>query len=566
MRDSNYWAKIYRTRVSRRQALGTAAIGAAGVVSSGLVGCGDDDGDASEPTAAGTATTPTTTAPTGSASPTSTVTPRAGGTLRFPWYTEAPDLDPHRQRSLPLLDATIPIYSGLMSVKGTLNKEQIPVTEAVPDIATSWEQPDELTYTFAIRSDAKFENDTVVTPDDVKYSLQRIGTDDPTFARRTLMLGVDTIEIPDAKTIKIRLKKPNGGFFNQLLAPFTRILSRTWVEAGHDPRKETMGSGPFRLKQFDRGVRAVFTKSPSYYEANLPYLDSIEYLSQRDTAARVAAFRSRQADLIGSLTIYPVDVKSLKSSNPDAVIQRYLDGNLSFIGLNWARPPFDDVRVRQAIAYALDQDEILATIGVWAGDGVRQGFLPAAFPEWTVPQEEFAWAKPDQAEAKRLLTAAGHPDGFETSIIVGSMYPFMLDSSQAMAAQLRKVGIKLNIDVREYADFHAARTSMKYDMLWIPLGANIDPEEYFGGWYRPEVSAPIPRMAELMGKQAAATDKAKRIEVFKELQRYLGDELPVIPFMWGASYNAWQPYVKGFSPLPILSRMTPLKHTWLDKA
>lgn len=562
MRDSSYWAKIHRTRMSRRHVLGTATAGALGIVGSSLVGCGDDD-DGSTPTDTAAATTATT--PTGSTAATSTATPRAGGTLRFPWYTEPPDLDPHRLRGLAQLDVNNLVYSGLMSIKGTLDKDGIPITEAAPDLAVSWEQPDEFTYTFTIRTNAKFANDTKVTPDDIKYSLQRISTDDPSFDRRGLMSIVQAIDIPDDKTLTIRLAAPNGGFFNQLLAPFTRILSRAWVEGGHDPRTETMGSGPFRLEQYDRGVRATFKRSPDYYESGLPYLENVEYLPQRDAAARLAAFRSGQADLVGSLTLYPVDQKSLQSSNPDAVIQRYLDGNLSFFGLNWARPPFNDPRVRQALAYALDQDEILATIGVWAGDGVRQGFLPVAFREWAVPQDEFAWAKPDQVEAKRLLAAAGHPDGFETSIVVGSMYPFMLDSSQAMAAQLRKVGIKLNIDVREYADFHAARTAMDYDTFWIPLGANIDPEEYFAGWYRPKVSAPIPQLDQLLDKQRAATDESNRIEVFKELQRYLGEELPVIPFMWGASYNAWQPYVKGFSPLPILARTQPVKHTWLDK-
>lgn len=564
MSTENYWMRVQQQRIRRRKLLGAAGVGIAGLAGGVVVGCGgDDDDDGITPTATPEATLTTTPGTTPAATPTEG--PKAGGTLRFPLWSEPPNLDPHRLRSLPLLDFTLLIYSGLLNIEGRLDDEGVPVTEAAPDIATEWEQPDDTSYLFRIRPGVTFHDGSALTAEDVKASLERIGTDDPAFDRRVLMQVIDTVDLPEDDLVRIQLHERNGGFFNQLMAPFTRILSQAWLGAGHDPQTETMGSGPFVLDGYERGVRATFSKNAGYYIQDWPYLDGVEYLPQRDSSARVSAFRSDQADLIGSMTLFPAQVESVASSKPDAVIQRYLDGNLGLLGLNWARPPFDDERVRRAIAYALDFEEILATIGVWAGDGVLQGFIPPTFSGWAVPQSEFDWSRRDVAAAKALLESADLGEGFETQIVVTSVYPWAMDSSQTIAAHLKDIGIDVSIDVQEYADFHAARTSMDFDMMWISLGANIDPEEYITAWYRPAASSPLPQLEDLLDAQRVAVDEGARMQAFHELQRHLGDTVPVIPLVWGASYNAWQPYVRGFHPLPILSRMMPVKYTWFDK-
>ncbi len=221
-------------------------------------------------------------------------------------------IDPHLETWAAALQVIHQTYNALLK----FNHDG---TKILPDLAESWEQKDDLTYSFRLRQGVKFHNVAPVngrelTSEDVKYSIERQMTDQPgKFQHAYFFLGkLASIQTPDKYTIVFKTKEPYAPFLNYIASPWTVIVAREAVEKHGDLQRHAIGTGPFIMQEYRREQEAVFVKNPAYFKKGLPYLDEVRLQYVIDPVAATAAFRGQQTDI--SLLEF-ADVPSIKASN-----------------------------------------------------------------------------------------------------------------------------------------------------------------------------------------------------------------------------------------------------------
>jgi peptide/nickel transport system substrate-binding protein len=298
---------------------------------------------------------PTSVAAAKTAAPTPTQAPKAkaaakpGGMLRIGGERDVGDLDPHTSRIGWDINIMQNVYSGLVRA-GTDILPQ-------PDLATRWEFKTPKRLEFTLRQGVKFHNGREVIGEDVKFSLERILDPKVPAAYASTIATIDSIETPSKYLVVLNLKRPDAAIVANLSLPAMAIVAKEAVKPMPvGLKEEMMGSGPYMFKEHIKGQRLVLVKNPNYYEKGKPLLDQIHFIPLIDETARTNALRSGQVDFIE-----PVPPKDVNALRRDSRIVVTGGPNLSFvaISLNTSKKPFDDSRVRRALAYAIDRKEMV---------------------------------------------------------------------------------------------------------------------------------------------------------------------------------------------------------------
>ena len=402
--------------------------------------------------------------------PPSTKTAKKGGTLARASAWDPPVLDPRHTQSVGLYQFAGLVHNRL--VRYPFSDESGNPTDMTlkGDLAESWQgSPDARMWTFKIRKGVKWQNvaplnGRELTAADVKYCYEayaKEGVQSFTFQE------IEGMEMPDKHTLRIHLKSPNTLFPQNLAEPVAVIFSREVLEEDGDLKKRMIGTGPYIMKEHTRKVRVVLQRNPDYYDAGRPYIDQYTILSTPDAATRLAAFRTGQSDIIWLAS--PSEVETVRKTNPAAVVQSYHNTLAPFgVALAQDRPPFNDVRVRRAISMAIDRQRQVET--VFEGHGIPGWGVPWIYVQDTMPTAKdlgpYWQYKP--AEAKKLLTEAGHGKGFETTLFYYEYFPQMTSQVQLVQQDLKK---NLNIDVKisklDYTTYYGRYVEGKWDgMSW----------------------------------------------------------------------------------------------------
>jgi peptide/nickel transport system substrate-binding protein len=278
---------------------------------------------------------------------------------------------------------------------------------------------------------------------------------------------IEGIEAPDKYTVRLHLNAPNALLPQNLAEPTAVLFAREVLEQDGDLKKRLIGTGPYILKEHTRKVRVVLQRNPDYFDKARPYVDEYTILSTPDAATRMAAFRTGQSDILWLAS--PSEVETVRRTNPTIVTQGY-HNTLAPFGLALAqdRPPFNDVRVRRAISMAIDRQKQMDT--VFEGHGIPGWGVPYLYYQDRMPtlSQLGPWWQYRPAEAKKLLTEAGHGKGFETSLFYYEYFPQMSSQVQLVQQDLRK---NLNIDVKitklDYTTYYGRYVDNKWDgMAW----------------------------------------------------------------------------------------------------
>ena len=325
------------------------------------------------------------------------------------------------------------------------------------DLAESWTQPNETTYVFKLRRGVRWHpkppvNGRELTADDVVYSVERF-LQVKGNANAYMLRAVDKVEAVDRHTVRFTLKEPFAWFLDMLANPLAvAIVAKECVEKFGDLKKPeaVVGTGPWMLDSYRPNVGMTFVRHPQYFVPGLPHIDRVELFVDEDNASRMAAFLTGKYDLGWEYqaTINRTDwvqIKdTLKQRRPNLRTLEFPSNVMPHVSMRTDQPPFNDVRVRQAMSLALDRPAIIDS--VYEGVGVVNPPVPAALREWTLPIDQLGegarYYKHDPAEAKRLLAAAGHPNGFPMSLCFtdyGSTVA--VDYAQLVVKNLREVGI-----------------------------------------------------------------------------------------------------------------------------
>lgn len=519
-----YWDLKSR---SRRRFLGAAALGVAGASAAAVVGCGSDSkAPATKAVSSRAASAAATAAASGIAS-TTTPTPQAGGTFTT-WDQGVQINNPDIQQTTSSGTQALAQYvqDGLMM----LDEEKSGQFTLKPQLVTSWEQADPTTLVLKVRDGVKFANvaplnGRALTADDVVYSLKRMATATASFPRHNWFKDVASWEATDPTTVKITTKQPVAALTYFLAHPWTTVIAKEQVDQDGGQLKTLMGSGPYILDSLNVGNQAVFKRNPDYWDQGRPLLDSWKFISLTDQSARMAAFKSGQVDY----TDVPKDVLStFAGQNPSAKQMVSPLVGIYLIGFNNRRAPYSDVRVRQAIASAVDIDGWIDVI--LGGDGLRTGPMAAAFPKWAIPREKLPYLTPDLKKAKDLLQAAGVPDGFKLNTITFGTQPSWVNQAVQMQQDLAQIGIEVTIERLSAADYQT-RLFAKHDFDVVNGGdyAAGDPSEladrYSSSGATNWAGYANATVDKLFTQQASTLDATERQDLVTQLQMTMMEDV-----------------------------------------
>jgi len=286
--------------------------------------------------------------------------PKRGGVVRIA-DREAPNLDPHLSISFLTHSWANMIYSQLVRYPHGPEQKHPADFSIVPDLAEKWEYKSPTVIEFTLRKGVKFHNKPPVngrevTAEDVKYSIERFMAKSGFRARFEV---VQSINVVDRYTLRVTLKEPSAPFLNHLAAStFVAILPREVEEKFKDfNRPEAMiGSGPFMLKSYQKGVQIAFERNPDYHVKGQPYLDGVVIEITPESSTRLSLLRAGKVDL-GHMWgfMVPEEAKSLKQTNPEMVQTPTMILGSGILYFRTDQPPFNDVRVRRAISLAIDR-------------------------------------------------------------------------------------------------------------------------------------------------------------------------------------------------------------------
>jgi peptide/nickel transport system substrate-binding protein len=585
-------------RLTRRAALRMAGLGSLGLAL--LTACGQQapaakpaepakPAEAAKPAAPAAApAAPATTAPAAQQAPAQkpaeaakpAVTPKDGGTFRAHLFTEdPPTLDPYLNVSFRCQEFAAFFYSRLlMSKKGPGIPAQAYIMEG--DLAESWKvSPDGLTYTFNLRPDAKWHNvapmnGRPVTGADIAWSFERFMKVSP---QKTTFDIVADVGVPNEKTVEFKLKEAYAPFEAAIGAPIFWIMPKEVIEADTDASKRVVGSGPFVFDKFDKGIAFNGKKNKDYYRKGEPHIDEVVGLIIPDTATQMAGLRGKELDF---LQVAQQDLDSLKKTNPEIQLVEWEYLYIPFVYWRLDQPPFNDVRVRQAVSMALDRDEMINV--VYNGRGNWNNAVPWALSEW--------WLDPrgpdmgpnaknfkfDPAEAKKLLAAAGFADGLKVDMIATPGYGQIFNQQiELVAAQMKKSGIEATIKMQEYAAYIGTTFRGQFpsgNTLVFGLETPFtEPHDFLFNMYHPKgtrnhAGVNDAKLNEMIEKQARTVDKADRKKQIFEIQRYLGEQMYYPPNAASMRSAGLAPNVRDFYPRSdygLGAEITP--KLWLDK-
>jgi len=355
-------------------------------------------------------------------------------------------LDPHRAATTQDKASIGWMFNGLVRFKpGSMDPEQIE-----PDLAEKWEaSPDQLTWTFHLRKGVQCNSGFgELTSEDVVYSLKR-AADPKTSAFSSDYTDMTDVSAIDPYTVQIKFSKHQPSVLG-LLTNYQggNIVCKKAVEKlGEDFRTKAAGTGPFAIAEYNPTQSITLVANKKYFRG-APKIDKIVYRYIQSDASRDLAYSSGEIDLIYGRQDQ-VWVERMKSQ-PHTIVDVFGPGELSSIYLNTTSKPLDDIRVREAIAYAVDRAELVKFKGALtarpAVSVVPHGYLGT--------DEQAPLLPYDVAKAKQLLTEAGYPNGVTVKAIQTQL-PTMLNTMQIVQAELKKAGIDLQLEVVDHPTFHA---------------------------------------------------------------------------------------------------------------
>ncbi|WP_037029185.1 ABC transporter substrate-binding protein [Psychrilyobacter atlanticus] len=445
-------------------------------------------------------------------------------------------LDPHKALAAGTYEVMFNVFEGLLK----------PTHEGklIPAVAESFKiSKDNLTYTFKLRDGIKFHNGRDVQVEDIIFSLTRIGGDfSGNSVVRDLAKNIKNIKKIDNNTVAIELKKVDGTILSKFT---TAIIPRDVVDIEQTP----IGTGPFKFIEYLPGQKLVMEKFSDYWIKGVPSIDKVEFSIIKDEQSSILSLQRGEIDL------YPrmgsTHISTLENTNNIIVTEQNL---MQILSLNNKVKPFDDLRVRQAIAYAIDSEEIIDTLDAGLGKAIGTNMSPVMKNYYNIETE--GTYTHNIEKAKELLKEAGYENGFEFTLSLPTNYRFHADTGVIISEQLKKVGIKANLVEVEWGtwlkDIYAGR---KYEGTIIALDGKIEPYDilnrYISNHRRNFMNYESKEYDAVMEKITQITDEKIKTELYKEAQMILAQDIPVVFIMAPAGIIATNKDLRGYTPYPI---------------
>ena len=448
-----------------------------------------------------------------------------GPTLKIRWYEDMVNLDPVLLQDSLGNEVAYKIYDTLVAVKpGTFDT-------IVPELAESWEVADDgLTYTFHLKHGVMWQHGYgEVTADDVRFSFLRHKDEALASVYKTSADPIKDVVAVDPYTVRVVMSQPYPTFLQDFVSyrPGFIVNKKALEDLGDRYMDQPVGSGPFMLQSWTPLDRVVLVRNPDY-SGPKPYFAKLEYVIIPDDNVFEIALQNGEVD-IGWIFDPQVQQRAVQSTTYSALSMPA--PRTIYIQDNITKPGLDDVRVRQALWYAIDRQLLVDTILLGQGKVSDTVLNPSVFGYLDAQLYDY---DPDKARA--LLKEAGHANDLSFELLIQGNYqiPAMAQAIQAMWAD---VGVSVNITQREFPQIVEARRAGNFDLVMGAL-ARSGADQYVSYFYD---SAAIPypnssqysnaKVDDLVHQGRVTVDDAKRKAVYEQIQRITAQDAPVIPIL-----------------------------------
>ncbi len=396
------------------------------------------------------------------------------------------------------------VYEGLVK----LNEEG----EIVPLLAKSWElSKDRRTYTFQLQEGAKFSNGDPFNADAVKFSIERVQSDDWKISLKSYMDVVDQVKVNSPTEVEVVLKQPSNNWLFQMTTRIGAMFSPNGVD---DLANTPIGTGPYLLERWTRGDSILLSQNPDYW-GEKPPMEAVTLRYFKDATALNNALLSGAIDVINDIQA-PDSLTQFTGDDRFQVIEGTTNGEIT-LALNNESGPMKDTRIRQAISKGLDREAILKT--AWAGRGELIGSMVPPTDPWYEDLTDVHGYDPEAA--KQLLAEAGASD-LEIRFRVPNL-PYATAPAQVVKSQLAKIGVTANIDVLEFPARWLAEvfTKADYDMSIVQ---HVEPRDIvtFGNpdyYWRYD----SPKVQKLLAEGDKGSEE-EQTEALKQVARTLAED------------------------------------------
>jgi peptide/nickel transport system substrate-binding protein len=396
-----------------------------------------------------------------------------------------------------------------------------------PLLATAWSNPDPNTWVFTLRQDVKFHDGSPFTADDVVHSYKRM-RDDPTSQQRSTFANVDAIDAPDPYTVRLHTKEPDAALIFRLNNRM--ITSKAVYEkygSGEEADKHPIGTGPWVFKEYVPGQRVVLEKNPNYWGTERKAtFDELVVRFIKEPQAAVTGLLNGELDVIPNI---PPQLVDQVANSGRAHISSAPGTRLMFLGMNSAYKPWDNVKLRQAVNYAIDREGIVKGILNGRASVLKTPIGPGMYAYDPNLQPQYAY---DPAKAKQLLAEAGYPSGLEVELQSPSgRYLKDKEIAEAIVNMLGQVGIRARLTTPEWGKIWPDIQAGRAPFYLLGRGAVEDPGEYLEQYFKTGIT---PRVnfsdAQVDADLLAASrelDPPKRVEMLHKAMSRIMEEAPM---------------------------------------
>ncbi|MCO5168829.1 MAG: ABC transporter substrate-binding protein [Planctomycetes bacterium] len=498
--------------------------------------------------------------------------PRRGGTLIFGRGADTVSLDPADVTDGESVKAIEALFD-------TLVRYEAGGTEVEPALATAWEVSDDRkTWTFTLREGVKFHDGTALDADAVVFSFERQRDPAHEFHQGEFVYWQDQFSFvtrvskKDERTVVFELDRPFVPFLTNLAMFTASIVSpagfRAAKEKGASPASMPVGTGPFKLAEWRRGDAIVLEAFDDHWGGR-PHLDKLVLRTIPDNNTRFELLKKGDLQAMDGLNLADVQ---LASQAKDVTVLAQPGMNVAYLAFNNRRKPFDDPRVRQACAMALDLDRVAARIYYGLATPAANPLPPTLFGH----NDDLRPRKQDREAAKKLLAEAGHPNGFKTTLwTMTNPRPYLPQPdkmAQYVKAALAQIGVEATIVPKEWASYLEEVQKAEHDMCFLGwTGDTGDPDNFLYvlldkdnarvgsasnySFYEDEV------VHDLLGRARVEADPPRREALYKQAQEKIHADCPMVPLVHTTQVAAFRSKVRGFRlhPTGILD----FRRTWL---
>ena len=464
------------------------------------------------------------------------------------------------------------IYNRLLETKpGT--------TELAPGLATEWNvSEDNKTWTFKLREGVKFHDGTDFNAEAVKFNIERWWNPKSEFGYRDAgknyeiwgdLFGgykgtpeslLQDLIVENESTIKFVLQQPFAAFPAAIASGYFGIASPEAIKkAGAQygtPASVAVGTGPFIFKEWRTGDRVVLEKNPNYWKPDLPKSDQLVIRFITDPAARLAQLRAGSIDFTTDLA--PDQLAEIKrDSNLEAVLRPSF--NVGYLALNPSYEPLSKIEVRQAIAQAINKPEIVKAF--WGDLGQYDShFIPSSLKDYQ--SEQVTDYQYNSEKAKQILAQAGYPNGFNLDLwympVSRPYFPTPKPIAEAIAAELSAIGIKVNLQTKDWAAYLEDRRKppgfQSFMLGWT--GDYGDPDNFYYAHFGPGATADLGNwknedVIKLLKQGRGTNNQAERTKIYAQVDEILYQEAVRLPIVHSQPLLAKRKTIQGWIPSPL---------------